>query len=78
MPKTLKKGENDEKFLLLICLLGLIFTIPGFALAEEKEEKVEVIKLEEIVVMATRMDEELKVDVPVPESTYQVGATAVA
>ncbi|MBE9570978.1 MAG: TonB-dependent receptor [Proteobacteria bacterium] len=66
-----------KKFLLLICLLGLILTIPGLALAEEKEKEAEVLKLEEIVVTAARTEEELKVDVPVPESTYQVGATAV-
>ncbi len=65
-----------KKFFLLICLLGLILTNPGLALAEEEKKEAEVIKLEEIVVTATRTEEELKVDVPVLESTYQVGATA--
>ncbi len=66
-----------KKFVLLICLLGLIFTIPGLALAGEEGKEAKVIKLEDVVVTATRTEEELKVDVPVPESTYQVGATAV-
>jgi len=55
-----------KKFLLLICLLGLIFIIPGTALAEENEKEAEkgIIKLEEIVVTATKTPHTLK-DVPV-------------
>jgi iron complex outermembrane receptor protein len=49
-----------KKFLLLICLLGIIFTIPGLALAEEKEKEAEVIKLEEIVVTATKTEKKVE------------------
>ena len=51
-----------KKFLLLICLLGLIFIIPGPALAEKKEKEAEkgIIKLEEIVVTATKTEKRLK------------------
>ncbi len=51
-----------RKFLLLICLLGLIFTLPSLGLAEEEEKEDEkgVIKLEQIVVTASRMEEELE------------------
>ena len=50
-----------KRFLLLICLLGLILTIPGLALAEEKEKEVEkeIIMLKEIVVTAIRTDKKL-------------------
>ncbi|MBU4503669.1 MAG: TonB-dependent receptor, partial [Proteobacteria bacterium] len=51
-----------KKFLLLICLLGLIFIIPGPALAEEKEKEAEkgIIKLEEIVVTATKTEKKVE------------------
>jgi iron complex outermembrane receptor protein len=47
-------------FLLLICLLGLIFIIPGPALAEEKEKEGGIIKLEEIVVTATKTEKNVE------------------
>ncbi len=50
-----------KRFLLLICVLGLIFTIPGHALAEEGAE---VVQLEDVVVTATKTPHTLK-DVPV-------------
>ncbi|MDA3832784.1 MAG: TonB-dependent receptor [Spirochaetales bacterium] len=49
-----------KKFLLLICLLGLIFIIPGPALAEEKEKEGGIIKLEEIVVTATKTEKNVE------------------
>ncbi|MCK4469400.1 MAG: TonB-dependent receptor [Desulfobacterales bacterium] len=51
-----------RKFLLLICLLGLILTIPGLALAEEKEKEDEkgIIRLEEIVVTATKTEKNIE------------------
>ena len=52
-----------KKFVLLICLLGLIFANGGLALAEEKEKEIGVIKLEEIVVTATRTERKIK-DIP--------------
>ncbi|MFH1674794.1 MAG: TonB-dependent receptor plug domain-containing protein, partial [Pseudomonadota bacterium] len=53
-----------KKFLLLICLLGLIFTIPGLVLAEEKEKEADIVQLEDVVVTATKTPHTLK-DVPV-------------
>lgn len=49
-----------KKFLLLVCLLGLIFTIPGLALAEEKEKEAEAIQLEEVVVTATKTEKRVE------------------
>ena len=63
IPKTLRKEIIMKKFVLLICLLGLIFANGGLALAEEKEEEAEVIKLEDVVVTATRTERKIK-DVP--------------
>ena len=53
-----------KRFLLLICLLGLIFAKPGFVLAEEEEKEAGVTKLEDVVVTATKTPHTLK-DVPV-------------
>ncbi|MFH1511057.1 MAG: Plug domain-containing protein, partial [Candidatus Woesearchaeota archaeon] len=51
-----------KRFVLLICLLGLIFSIPGLALAEEKEKEAEkgIIKLKEIVVTATKTEKKVE------------------
>jgi iron complex outermembrane receptor protein len=62
---------------ILIGIIALFLSQVSWAEEKEKEEEKEPVKLERIVVEAPRMEEELKVDVPVPESTYQVGATAV-
>ncbi|MBC2696538.1 MAG: TonB-dependent receptor [Desulfobacteraceae bacterium] len=53
--------------------------MPCVSLAdEEKKEGVDKsVKLERIVVTSPRTDEVLKVEIPVVESTYQVGATMV-
>jgi len=69
--------KNLRLIVVLFGILGL--TSPSVSFADEKkiEEKKEPVKLEQIVVEAPRTEEELKVDVPVLESTYQVGATAV-
>ncbi|MBW2644923.1 MAG: TonB-dependent receptor plug domain-containing protein [Deltaproteobacteria bacterium] len=53
-----------KRFLLLLCLLGLIFTSPGLALAEEKGEETDIVQLEDVVVTATKTPHTLK-DVPV-------------
>lgn len=44
-----------KRFLLLICLLELIFTVPGFSIAEEEKE-IKDIQLEEMVVTANRTE----------------------
>ncbi|MDP3028888.1 MAG: TonB-dependent receptor [Deltaproteobacteria bacterium] len=49
-----------KKFLLLVCLLGLIFTIPGLALAEERGKEAEAIRLEEVVVTATKTEKRVE------------------
>ena len=49
-----------KKFLLLICLLELIFAIPGLALAEKKEKEGGIITLEEIVVTATKTEKNVE------------------
>ena len=48
-----------KRFLLLICLLGLIFTISGLAFAEEKDQEADIVQLGEVVVTAIRMDKKL-------------------
>jgi iron complex outermembrane receptor protein len=48
-----------RKFLLLIFLFGLILTIPDLALAEEKEKEDEIIKLQQVIVTAPRIDKKL-------------------
>ena len=60
IPKTLRKEIIMKKFVLLICLLGLIFANGGLALAEEKEKETEVVKLEEIVVTATKTEKKVE------------------
>lgn len=60
IPKTLRKEIIMKKFVLLICLLGLIFAIPGLALAGEEGKEAEVIKLEEIVVTATKTEKKVE------------------
>jgi iron complex outermembrane receptor protein len=68
--------KHLRSIIFLFGILGLIF--PCVSLADEKKEDVdESVQLEKIIVTSPRMDKELKVDVPVIESTYQVGATAV-
>ena len=52
-----------KKFLLLTCLFGVIFIIPEFAFAEKEEKKVQVIKLEKVVVTATKTEKKIE-DVP--------------
>ena len=66
-------------FKLLIILVGMMgLTLFQVSWAEEKKEEGKgPLKLEEIVVTSPRVEEELKIEVPVIESTYQVGATAV-
>lgn len=59
-----------RKFLLLICLLGLIFTIPGGAIAEEKEKGAEVVQLEDVVVTATKTEKKVE-DVPASVSVIR-------
>ncbi len=49
-----------KKFVLLICLLGLIFANGGLVLAEEEKKGAEVIRLEEIVVTATKTPKKLE------------------
>ena len=69
--------KNLRLIVVLFGILGLTLPSASFADEKKKEEEKEPVKLEQIVVEAPRMDEKLKVDVPVVESTYQVGATAV-
>lgn len=48
-----------KRFLLLICLLGVIFANGGLALAEEEKREGEIIKLQEVIVTAPRIDKRL-------------------
>ena len=78
--KNEKGGLDMKKIRLLVFLLGFFgFILPCVSLAdEEKKEDVDKsVKLERIVVTSPRTDEELKVEIPVVDSTYQVGATVV-
>lgn len=74
-----KKGLGMKKLRLLVFLLGIFgFILPCVSLADEKKEDVDKsLKLERIVVTSPRTDEELKFEIPVVDSTYQVGATVV-
>ena len=57
--KILKKGNIEiRKFLLWTFIFGLVFTLHGLAIAED-EKKGEVIKLDEIVVTATRTEKDV-------------------
>ncbi len=48
-----------KRILLLICLPGLILTIPGFTLAEEVKRGAEIVKLQQVIVTAPRIDKTL-------------------
>lgn len=61
---------------ILVWIMGITLSQVGWA-EEKQEEGKEPLRLEEIVVTSPRTEEKLKVDVPVLDSTYQVGATAV-
>ncbi|MCK4827647.1 hypothetical protein KA005_68600, partial [bacterium] len=67
--------KNLRLIVVLFGILGLASPSVSFADEKKIEEKKEPVKLEQIVVEAPRTEEELKVDVPVLESTYQVGVT---
>ncbi len=69
-----------KNFKVIVILFGLlVLSLPCLGLAdEEKKEGVDKsVKLERIVVTSPRTDEKLKVEIPVVDSTYQVGATVV-
>jgi len=66
------------KLIVLLCgILGLILPCVSLADEEKKEDVDKSVKLERIVVTSPRTDEKLKVEIPVVDSTYQVGATVV-
>jgi hypothetical protein len=63
---------------MIIILIGMhILIFPSSVFSEDKNEDKKVHYVGEIQVTAPGTEDNLKIDVPVSESTYQVGATAV-
>jgi iron complex outermembrane receptor protein len=69
--------KNLRLIVVLFGVLGLISPSVSFAYEKKIEEEKKPVTLEQIVVKALGTEEKLKADVPVLESTYQVGVTAV-
>ncbi len=63
---------------MIVVLLGILFlSFPKLSMSEDRDEDKEVHHVGEVQVTAPGAKENLKVDIPVGKSTYQVGATAV-
>ena len=63
---------------MMVILLGIhLLIFPLSALSEDQNEDKKAHYVGEVQVTASGTDEKLKIDVPVAESTYQVGSTAV-
>jgi len=63
---------------MIVVLLGILFlSFPKLSMSEDGDEDKEVHHVGEVQVTAPGAKENLKVDIPVGKSTYQVGATAV-
>ena len=63
---------------MIVILLGMhIMISPLSVLSEDKNEDKKAHYVGEVQVTAPGKEDNLKIDVPVAESTYQVGATAV-
>jgi outer membrane receptor protein involved in Fe transport len=74
-----RKGMHQMKRIgMIVILLGMhILIFPSSALSEDKNEDKKAHYVGEVQVTAPGTEENLKIDIPVVESTYQVGATAV-